>query len=176
MREKGSSVKSKIVAALVELMKVKPYDRITITDITNEAHVSRMAYYRNYTSKEDILVKFMDEVGENIHKQLVDIEGKDRVRVYFTSLFTALGQHSDVGVSVLNAQRGELILRNINKQMLLTFGKENMSRTRQYRIYFIAGAFFNVFVQWIQNGCEETPRDMADIGCNMLAEELYLLG
>ena len=46
-----------IYQALIELMKQKPYDRITITDITKKAGVSRMAYYRNYQEKDDILIE-----------------------------------------------------------------------------------------------------------------------
>ena len=45
-----------IYEALVELMKQKPYGEITITDITKKAGVSRMAYYRNYQDKDDILI------------------------------------------------------------------------------------------------------------------------
>ena len=45
-----------IYEALIELMKQKPYGEITITDITKKAGVSRMAYYRNYQDKDDILI------------------------------------------------------------------------------------------------------------------------
>ena len=39
-----------IVTALLRLMQTQSYDSISITDITNLAGVSRMAYYRNYSS------------------------------------------------------------------------------------------------------------------------------
>ena len=45
-----------IYQALVELMDKKPYGKITITDVTKKAGVSRMAFYRNYQSKDDILI------------------------------------------------------------------------------------------------------------------------
>jgi len=53
--ESNRLAKECIVTALIELMKVRDYNAISITDITKKAGVSRMAYYRNYTSKEDIL-------------------------------------------------------------------------------------------------------------------------
>lgn len=46
-----------IYEALVELMRETPYDRITVTDIAKKAGVSRMAYYRNYRDKDDILLQ-----------------------------------------------------------------------------------------------------------------------
>ena len=45
--ESNRLAKECIVTALVELMKIKDYDAISITDIAKKAGVSRMAYYRN---------------------------------------------------------------------------------------------------------------------------------
>ena len=76
MRTKNESnklAKECIVTALIELMKVRDYASITITDLTKKAGVSRMAYYRNYTSKEDIISKFADEVGASIHEKLASL-------------------------------------------------------------------------------------------------------
>ena len=50
-----------IYEALIELMRHKPYGEITITDITKKAGVSRMAYYRNYQDKDDILISHYKE-------------------------------------------------------------------------------------------------------------------
>lgn len=50
-----------IYEALVILMETKPYKEITITDITRKAGVSRMAYYRNYQDKDDILIHHLRE-------------------------------------------------------------------------------------------------------------------
>lgn len=52
-----------IYDALISLMKVKPYNKISVTDITERAGVSRMAYYRNYEEKDDILLnRFKNEL------------------------------------------------------------------------------------------------------------------
>lgn len=51
-----------IYTALLQLMEIKSYESITITDIVKRAGVSRMAYYRNYSSKDDILVNKLDEM------------------------------------------------------------------------------------------------------------------
>lgn len=48
--------------ALLILIKDKPYHQITITDITEKAGVSRLTFYRNFDSKEDILQFHFDRV------------------------------------------------------------------------------------------------------------------
>lgn len=49
--------KACIYQALVLLMDTTPYEKISITDICARAGVSRMAYYRHYSSKHDILLQ-----------------------------------------------------------------------------------------------------------------------
>lgn len=44
-----------LVEALLALMREKPYRDIKIKDITNKAQVDRSTFYRNFSSKEDIL-------------------------------------------------------------------------------------------------------------------------
>lgn len=55
-----------IYEALVKLMETKPYKEITITDITKKAGFSRMAYYRNYQDKDDILIDHLRERLEQL--------------------------------------------------------------------------------------------------------------
>ncbi len=62
-----------IYQALIQLMEIKPYEDITITDITKKAGVSRMAYYRNYREKDDILI-------DHLKKTLKKTESRISVR------------------------------------------------------------------------------------------------
>ncbi|WP_339981306.1 helix-turn-helix domain-containing protein [Lactiplantibacillus plantarum] len=54
---------AKAEKALFELMQEQNFSEISITDIANQAKISRMAFYRNYNSKEDILNKFIQKEG-----------------------------------------------------------------------------------------------------------------
>ena len=53
---KNIVVKESITQALLILMENKDFEKITITDIVNKAGVVRMSFYRNYTSKEDVIL------------------------------------------------------------------------------------------------------------------------
>ncbi|MBR6940531.1 MAG: TetR/AcrR family transcriptional regulator, partial [Clostridia bacterium] len=50
--ESNNLTRECITTALLIIIREKDYDEITITDITEKAGVSRMAYYRNYKSKD----------------------------------------------------------------------------------------------------------------------------
>ena len=168
--ESNRLAKECIVTALIELMKVQEYNAITITDITRKAGVSRMAYYRNYTSKEDILNKYMDEVGISIHEKIAKMNTRNEILQYFRELFEQLGSYHDIGITAYRAHLGELILQNISKNMEITFPPADSSPEAKYRHLFLAGAFYNVFIEWLKNGQPEACETMAQICCSLTCD------
>ena len=50
-------IKESLGEALILLMDKKAFSSITITELCKKAGVSRMAFYGNYSSKEDLLKK-----------------------------------------------------------------------------------------------------------------------
>lgn len=63
-----------IVTALIQLTEQKPFSAITVSELTQRAGVSRMTYYRNYTSKEDVFQKYMDEIVEEYRQEAEKLE------------------------------------------------------------------------------------------------------
>ena len=165
--ESNRLAKECIVTALVELMKIRDYDSISITDIAKKAGVSRMAYYRNYISKDDILNKYIEEVGESIHEMIAKSNSSAVPYDYFLALFEQLGKYSDLAIVAYRAHLGELILTALIKNMFITFPPPNDSAAERYHRFFLAGAFYNVFIEWLKGGLHESPADMARICADM---------
>lgn len=166
-RENNLLARQSIVNALIELMNDKEYAAITITEITQKAGVSRMTYYRNYSCKEDILRKFMEDVGDDIHAKIVQGElHKDAYQYYYT-LFDTLGRYATLGNAAMEAGLDGLILDCISRNMDLTFpGTPAQRDTDRYLLRYHAGAFFHVFMEWNKSGrvesCDEMARLCAD--------------
>ena len=73
--------------ALILLMETKPYEKITITEITKKAGVSRMAYYRNYESKDDILLKRLEK-----NARFVEATLQSKVRITEESVWREIAE------------------------------------------------------------------------------------
>ncbi len=58
-----------IQTALIKLMKDKPFDKITITELVKRSGVSRMAFYRNFTSKQNVL----EEISNTLYDYCLEI-------------------------------------------------------------------------------------------------------
>lgn len=166
-KDRSHLARERIVAALTELMNTQEYSDITITEITQKAGVSRMTYYRNYSSKEDILRKFMDDVGEQIHAKIVEKDLHKDAYMYYYTLFDTLAQYASLVNAALNAGLDGLILDCISRNMDLTFlGSMADLGTQRYLLRYHAGAFFHVFIDWNRRGrpesCEQMARLCAD--------------
>ncbi len=172
--ESNRLAKECIVTALIELMKVREYNAISITDITKKAGVSRMAYYRNYTSKEDILNKYMEEVGVSIHERITKLGTREDLFDYYRALFEQLGQYRDIGITAYRCHLGELILNNIIKNMAVSFPPRDDSAEEHYRHLYLAGAFYSVFIEWLKTGKCETVDEMARICCTLACDGCHI--
>jgi AcrR family transcriptional regulator len=161
-KDKNKLARERIVAALTELMSEKEYASITITEITQRAKVSRMTYYRNYSSKEDILRKFMSDVGERIHAKIVEHDLHRDVYRYYLTLFETLGKYAALVNAALAAGLDGLILDCIARNMDQTFmDADAQPHAEKYLLRFHAGAFFHVFIEWTRSGMQESPESMA---------------
>ncbi len=54
--------KNEITYTLLHLMKSFPYNEIAVKQILIEAHVARKTFYRNFTSKDDVLNSHIERI------------------------------------------------------------------------------------------------------------------
>ncbi len=158
---RSSLSRNRLIQALMTLMQEKDYTDITVTDLTQAAGVSRMAFYRSFSSKEDVINRFMAAVGEQIHSLL----SADILRSpvdYFELLFRELGQYARLIRSAVKANLGEMILEHIERYMKMSYPE-----SAYYRLCCASGAFYNMLLHWIMDGQKESPHRMAEIYISM---------
>src|SRR5471030_3054816 len=79
--------KESIFTALMILMEKKNFKEISITEIAKKAGVSRMAFYRTYNIKEDIITTYIDELFQEYSKEILSDEKIDNYKnllLYFS--------------------------------------------------------------------------------------------
>ena len=152
------SVAQYITNSLFELMKVKPYNDISITEITDKAKVNRVSFYRNFTSKEDIIDKWIKSTTQNsLSKSDINYQ-KDSTLDYFTKLFTHLEKYKTEAMLIYKANLFNLLKDEFDNNIINLHKKEYSN----YKSYFLAGGIFNVYYFWLINGCIETPHRVAE--------------
>lgn len=152
------SVAQYITNSLFELMKVKPYNDISITEITDKAKVNRVSFYRNFTSKEDIIDKWIKSTTQNFLSKSDISYQKDSTIDYFTKLFSHLEKYKTEAMLIYKANLFNLLKDEFDNNLINLHKKEYSN----YKSYFLAGGIFNVYYFWLINGCIETPHKVAE--------------
>lgn len=147
-----------IISALFDLMKKKKYDDISITEITNKAGVSRVSFYRNFNSKEDIVKKWIKDITDHFLDTSNINYKKDNTKEYFIKLFTHLENYEDYAILIYKANLIHLLKNEFESRILKIYEKEYGN----YKSYFLAGGIFNVYYYWLINGCKESPEILAN--------------
>jgi len=149
-------VRESIETALIGLMKKKPFEDITISEIVNKAGVSRVSYYRNYYYKEDVLFSAMDKIAARWKCNADEKEGEISDKVI--ELFEMERPLLEV---IYKNHLEHLMYKLIRKYCGLEEGIENNGIA--YVLSFLAGGFYGWCDEWIRRGMQETPEQIKEM-------------
>lgn len=152
-----------IETALLQLLRTQEIQDISIEQIVSRAGVSRMAYYRNYSSKEAILDRIFERVCEELATAMHPYLLHDDWPGAREALFETLYRHKALCATAIHAHQTERLLEFFNR-LSLSYA-EDASPRETYRKLFWAGATFNVFYAWLRDGMTLTPEEVAEY-CN----------
>ncbi len=147
-----------LTEALLILIKKKAYKDISVTEICEKAGVTRMSFYRNFESREDIIRHWITSVTDRFLEQSAISYKNDSERDYFLKLFTHMEQHKDVCMLLYQADLIHLVKEQFDRVFLMIHHGEY----DDYKSYFLSGGIYNVFLLWLINGSKETPDELAD--------------
>ena len=154
-----------IYIALLQLMEKKPYNEITITDITKRAGVSRMAYYRNYESKDDILIKRLESITDKISEKFRNHKYKDE-KTALKEFFETF-QQEPILQKVVEAGRIDCLLDNHKKLMRVLYldvlGKDLSKEENMMKMYIDMGRIVGMIQYCIDNGYSVDSKKIAKL-------------
>ena len=144
-----------IRTALLHLMAVKPYDKITITEIINRSGVSREAFYRNYSSKEDGLQAAMRELTEQLEKAFTGaMAEKDPVKWMINTLHEVKNNRREMEMLIKANLNVEEIFINMKLQ------DEDPDPLWKYKNMAPMSTLWSMTCMWIKNGFRESPEEL----------------
>lgn len=166
-----------ITKALLELMMAKPYQKISITEIAEEADVVRRTFYRNFESKEDVIKTYIESVFKGFIssvKENEDINSQEVAKEFFEYM----NRHK-VFLKLLHEHNMfDLILQVFEERIFdspendwVEKKKESNVFVKYTRSFFIAGLWY-MLETWLKSGMLETPEELASIFDRMLQKDL----
>ena len=155
------NIKNSIAHAYLKALEEKEADAISISSITQSAKVSRMAFYRNFASKQDIIEYYLTEVLWTEMSEKSPENSDFWTLEYGIRFFKTMQTHKDLILLLEKRGYASLILQSFNQINEYTAGDMPQNSIKRYELYYIAGASFNAMLVWLREGCKESPENMA---------------
>ncbi len=166
--ETNRITKECIHSSLVLLMGEKPFDKISITDIVRRSGVSRTAFYRNFSSKEDVLSDLSRELLSGFTQMVMRAIHDENPFQLYRQMFQLVKDNQQEFGLMLKAglQRNEYI--NVSAYIQSQYA--HLDVMTRYSILGWWGALLNIIQDWYQKGMKEDITDMARLICRLFPE------
>ncbi|OXX83498.1 TetR/AcrR family transcriptional regulator [Paraclostridium bifermentans] len=178
--------RSVIKKSLTSLMKEKPFDKITIKDITDKANINRATFYLHYMDKYDLLEQSQNDILNEIREVLADafkifnpqslpIQDATTIIPFLSCVYECIGKNSDF-VKVILGGNGDLNFHLKFKSLIEEFIKKiSVIKTPdafciplKYLIETATSMHIGIISRWLEDGMVETPYELACITSNII--------
>lgn len=166
-KEANLRVKKNITKSLFRLMHEKSFSDISISELIREAKVARVSFYRNYKSKEDVLLTLIEDVLEQFRDTIDSNETNYYTYQNIHRSFEFFSEYGDFVLDLYQFGYGSILLEKLNRFHEEVAGTMPNRSIEKYKLYMYMGALFNTAIMWIQNGKRESVEDITDMFCSM---------
>ncbi len=146
----------KIEKVFMNMLLIKELNEISVTDICKETGLNRSTFYANYLDVYDLADKLREKIEsdfDDIFKQNTNRDAETMFRhIYenqiFYKTYFKLGYDDKHQSFVYDTVRAE---------------NDFLGKHIKYHIEFFRNGLNSIIKMWLNNGCEESPEEMAEI-------------
>ena len=160
--EENKRVKNAIARAFFSLLRQKHADNIPVTEITATAKVSRMAYYRNFQTKMDVIDFYLQETVWNELNHMLGNDPQFHTRDYGVAFFRIMQKYSSLFLLLDDCGYASTVLKAFDQANANLIGDMPSNSIERYKIPCFAGASYNCMITWLRGGCRESAEELAD--------------
>ncbi len=148
--------------ALITLLSDSSLETISITKLCKEANVSRMAYYRHYTSIQTLYKEMIECFLYNYLQESFILFEKNDWQTFWFTFYSYLYQHQDTVRIIMKENQHSIVLQILN---------QIFNPKRHYHIQGTIGLTFNIIILWIENNFNLSPKKLSDISQELITLE-----
>lgn len=158
-----------LVQALMELLESRSLSSISISELTQKAGVSRMTYYRNYHSLDEIFTTYLNDILAAYREDISGWADKGNYNDYKNMLhcYSYFYAHRDFIRCLLKCGMGDILLHALTEYIVETYYAPAKGIEVYYTLQAFAGSLYNIYISWILNDTKESAEEMAAIICGI---------
>lgn len=160
-KEANLRVKQRISQALFSLMEEKSLADIHITELVSGAGVARASFYRNYCSKEDVLVTLIRDILDQFREEIHMEQGGFYTYENILLSFQYFKKYQDYVLDLYRSGFFSILVEELNHFHESVEGSMASSSIEKYQLYLYIGALLNTALVWLSEDGRTCPEEMA---------------
>lgn len=153
--------KRALVTALLDLLKSKPFTKITVNDICIQALVSRSAFYAHYLDKYDLALYSLDQLNEQLFEHSKTRSVQDQLRHILQRVQRDSRMFSNLLLAEYDGELMELLRKGFIKQLENKTNCAALPQPVKISAIFYAAGLAGAIIQWVNTGMTYTVEEMA---------------
>lgn len=151
--------KESLITSLILLMKQKPYDKITISELCIKAGVSRTAFYGNFKTKDDLLTLYVLNMNTELINKIGSPFRNDTSLDWYINLFQVIKDNSEILILIFKAGFQKKYLEILNSMVL---HNPSIPIEKKYQRIIWSGGVENALSYWLlESSLKESVEDIA---------------
>lgn len=164
----SNTTKIALEASLKKMMLQKPFDKITINDLTKDCGISRMTFYNHFKDIYDLVEWCCEEDGK---QALQDYKTYDTWQEGLLQIFQAVLVNKPFILNVYRSVSREQIesylfgltcglIENVVEEK--SVGKNILPEDKLFIAEFYKYSFVGIMLDWVKQGMKEEPQLLVD--------------
>ncbi|MDQ8691720.1 TetR/AcrR family transcriptional regulator [Streptococcus sp. IsoGale022] len=171
-QESNQITRESLEISLMQLLEKKELKKITISELVERAGVSRAAFYRNYSSKEQILEEIFKNTVQGITDKLEEFNFKTEMYQIWLFLFKEAKKEARVISLAIDYNFEKLLTQAVFDFLEKRNRNRNAKKmTNSYTNSFWSSAVVSVLSKWIKDGMKVPAEKIASLGLPLFPQK-----
>lgn len=169
--------KKSIVDAMMDLLKDKSYEKITIKEIMEKADMARRTFYGNFSSKDEIIQYYFGNLFDTLELRLKGDQKVNPKKMAQALFELVLEDKENMMVAKKRGLLNMALVEAYSGEIAKLFNRDDQVQSNQMTLKYAAGFYlggvWKIIDQWLGEGAKVTPVKMAELFQNMISGTVF---
>lgn len=152
--------------SLLELLKKKKYENISVDEICKRAGLNRSTFYYHYKNIDELLMDIQREYFEEISNKLRILENKENPKQYIVDFLNDIRINDNKFKLFLEQSPNLFFFENTLEYFYHLYDISNDNPLEMYKAFADFSRGFMLLAAWIRNNYDINELELTNLMCN----------
>lgn len=177
--QRRTLTKRLVQEAMLELLKSRSIQNITVRELCDVAGINRTTFYNHYDGVYEVLSEIEEHFLNQLSEQDKISSEQGSLEQHIESLCQQLKQNRDIALLLLaNNADPNFSTKLIKVQEYSTVWQKAIrtypTEERELLLSFVSGGAYTMVLRWLENGCRQSPKQLASLVAGVMQNGIEL--